>query len=107
MRAGAPPAGFAPPGATALPAGATTGAGGPGAAGGAGPFGGNANLTQAVAYAKAHGGGTIAVSSQQGASSAVIDGVNVVAIGGFSGRESQVSTAWLAHASPRARSAGS
>jgi hypothetical protein len=62
-------------------------------------FGGNSNLTQAVAYAKAHGGGTIAVSSQQGASDAIIrTGADVAAIGGFSGRESEVSVAWLADA---------
>ena len=70
--------------------------GSPGFAGGGGPFGGNSNLTQAAAYVQSNGGGTIAVSSQQGASDAVINGVNVVAIGGFSGRESQVSSDWLA-----------
>ena len=45
--------------------------------------------------------GNIAVSGQQSASSAVITDeggseVNVVALGGFSGRESQVSADWLA-----------
>jgi hypothetical protein len=62
-------------------------------------FGGNASTTKALAYAKAHGGGTVAVSSQQGASSSLItSGSKLVAIGGFSGRESQVSVAWLADA---------
>jgi 4-amino-4-deoxy-L-arabinose transferase-like glycosyltransferase len=70
----------------------------PGGAGG-GMFGGNDNLTQAVAYAKAHGGGTVGVSSQQGASDTIITaGSDVAALGGFSGRESEVSVAWLADA---------
>ena len=39
----------------------------PGAAVGGGPFGGNTqSLTEALAYADAHGGGTLAVSSQSG-----------------------------------------
>jgi 4-amino-4-deoxy-L-arabinose transferase-like glycosyltransferase len=77
-------------------------AGGPATAAGGfgGPFGGNStSLTQAAAYVKAHGGGTIAVSSQQGASDAIItSGVNVAALGGFSGRESEVSVSWLKQA---------
>jgi 4-amino-4-deoxy-L-arabinose transferase-like glycosyltransferase len=83
---GPPPGGFAgrPPGGMA----------------GGGPFGGNSTaLTKAAAYVKAHGGGTIAVSSQQGASDAIINsGVNVAALGGFSGRESEVSVSWLKQA---------
>jgi hypothetical protein len=55
------------------------------------------NLTQALAYAKANGGGTIGVSSQTGASAAIIQsGAAVAGLGGFSGRESQVTVAWLA-----------
>jgi hypothetical protein len=62
-------------------------------------FGGNANLTQALSYATAHGGGTVAVASQQGASDTIIrSGADVAALGGFSGRESEVSTSWLAEA---------
>jgi hypothetical protein len=63
-------------------------------------FGGDTQaLTKALAYARAHGGGTVAVSSQSGAAGSVITtGADVAAIGGFSGRESQVSTAWLADA---------
>jgi 4-amino-4-deoxy-L-arabinose transferase-like glycosyltransferase len=81
--------GAAPP---QLPGGAGAGAGG-------GMFGGNANLTQALAYAKSHGGGTVGVSSQQGASDAIIQsGSDVAALGGFSGRESEVSATWLADA---------
>ena len=65
-----------------------------------GMFGGNsAALTAALSYAKANGGGAVAVSSQQGASSSIINsGANVVALGGFSGRESEVSISWLAQA---------
>lgn len=65
---------------------------------GGGMFGGNSSaVTAAVAYANAHGGGAVAVSSQQGASESIITaGSNVVAIGGFSGRESQVSIEWFA-----------
>jgi hypothetical protein len=88
-QAGGPPAGMSGQNGPA-------GAGGPGAGGGM--FGGNANLTQALAYAKAHGGGTVAVSSQQGASAAVIAAGDVAALGGFSGRESEVSVQWLADA---------
>jgi hypothetical protein len=44
-----------------------------------------------------HGGGTIAVSSQTGASTAIIQsGADVAGIGGFSGRESEVTSQWLA-----------
>jgi hypothetical protein len=50
-----------------------------------------------LAYVKAHGGGTIAVSSQSSAAGAIIsDGAQVAGIGGFSGRESSVSVNWLA-----------
>ncbi len=44
-----------------------------------------------------HGGGTIAVSSQSSAASAIISSdADVAGIGGFSGRESDVSVSWLA-----------
>ena len=80
-------------GGGALPGGL---AGGPGGGAG-GMFGGNAALTAAIAYAKAHGGGTVAVSSQNGAAGAVLrSGADVAALGGFSGRESEVSVEWLA-----------
>ena len=93
----APPGGFgATPGSTggAFPGGATGG----GFARGGGAFGGNsAAVTAGVAYAKSHGGGAVAVSSQTGASASIIQsGADVVAIGGFSGRESQVSIKWFA-----------
>ncbi|MEA2247675.1 MAG: hypothetical protein QOH46_2204, partial [Solirubrobacteraceae bacterium] len=97
-RAFGPAAGGAPPG---FGGGAPQGGGvAPGrqAGGAGGMFGGDsAALTQAVSYARAHGGGTIAVSSQSGASATIIaSGADVAAIGGFSGRESEVSVAWLA-----------
>jgi 4-amino-4-deoxy-L-arabinose transferase-like glycosyltransferase len=94
------PAGF-PPGGEGV-----AGAGGPPSAGaGAGGFGGGPGggfgrgsvSSQATSYVMAHGGGTIAVSSQSSAASAIIDGgVSVAGIGGFSGRESDVSVSWLA-----------
>lgn len=71
---------------------ARTGAGASG-----GPFGGNTqSLTQAVRYADSHGGGTVAVSSQSEAATSVIGGARVAGIGGFSGRESETTAAWLA-----------
>jgi 4-amino-4-deoxy-L-arabinose transferase-like glycosyltransferase len=74
-------------------------AGGPGGPGG-GRFGGDTQtVTSALAYARAHGGGTIAVSSQQGAAPSIIaSGADVAGIGGFSGRESQLTVSWLADA---------
>jgi hypothetical protein len=55
------------------------------------------SLTAVESYIRTHGGGTLAVSSQSTAASALVDGdLHVVGIGGFSGRESQVTTAWLA-----------
>jgi hypothetical protein len=114
--AGAPPAGF--PGAGGgLPGGfarpqtqgavgggqaqsGSLGAGpGPGGFRG-GPFSGDSrSLNSALAYVRQHGGGTLAVSSQSGAAGQLIaKESNLAAIGGFSGRESQVSVDWLADA---------
>jgi hypothetical protein len=54
-------------------------------------------MSAAVAYAKAHGGGTIAVASQSSAASAIVaSDSDVAGIGGFSGRESTVTVGWLA-----------
>jgi hypothetical protein len=81
------------------PGGTLAGGAPPGPGAGAGPGGGDSrSLTSALAYIRAHGGGTLAVSSQNGAASAAIieSDAGIVAIGGFSGRESQVSAAWLA-----------
>jgi 4-amino-4-deoxy-L-arabinose transferase-like glycosyltransferase len=80
------------------PGGAPGGFGPGGGAGGAlgAPMGGNVS-SSVLAYVKAHGGGTIAVASQSNAASAILAGdANVAGIGGFSGRESDVSVSWLA-----------
>jgi 4-amino-4-deoxy-L-arabinose transferase-like glycosyltransferase len=93
---GSPPPGGRPPGGFqgGAPGGAGGGALGPG---GGGRFGGDESLTAVVSYVKQHGGGTIAVASQSSAASAIIKGdVQVAGIGGFSGRESDVSVSWLA-----------
>ena len=94
-----PPGGAAPPqlfgsgqagGATA--SGAARGAGGALGA----PIGGSVS-SAILAYVKQHGGGTIAVASQSNAASSIVEGnTNVAGIGGFSGRESDVSVSWLA-----------
>jgi 4-amino-4-deoxy-L-arabinose transferase-like glycosyltransferase len=71
--------------------------GGFGGGGIGGPMGNDQTITEAIAYAKQHGGGTVAVSSQSSAASAIIaSGAKVAGIGGFSGRESDVSVSWLA-----------
>jgi 4-amino-4-deoxy-L-arabinose transferase-like glycosyltransferase len=87
------------------PPGAIAGGRGFGAARGGGPsapLGGGAAgqqaLTRAIAYVKSHGGGTLAVSSQSTAASAIVAAdANVAGIGGFSGRESQITVSWLAN----------
>jgi 4-amino-4-deoxy-L-arabinose transferase-like glycosyltransferase len=97
--AGAPGSGSAASGTTGNGSATGPGAGGFGGMGGGGFGGDNAGVTQALAYVKQHGGGTIGVSSQSGAASAIIQsGAKVAGIGGFSGRESEVSTQWLADA---------
>ncbi len=65
---------------------------------GAGVFGGDsATLNAAIAYSKAHGGGTIGVSSQSTAAAVIVSAdANVAGLGGFSGRESSVTAAWVA-----------
>jgi 4-amino-4-deoxy-L-arabinose transferase-like glycosyltransferase len=100
---GTPPAaGGAPGAASAMPpglAGGSTGAGRAGFGGGGmgSAFANDATTTQVLAYVKAHGSGTIAVSSQSSAATAIISSdAKVAGIGGFSGRESDVSAAWLA-----------
>ncbi|HUB36138.1 MAG TPA: glycosyltransferase family 39 protein [Solirubrobacteraceae bacterium] len=72
--------------------------GGPGGGGALGaPLGNSQTIARAVAYAKAHGGGTVAVESQSSAATEIVDdGAEVAGIGGFSGRESDVSVSWLA-----------
>ncbi|MGB9182510.1 MAG: hypothetical protein WCB67_00460, partial [Solirubrobacteraceae bacterium] len=75
------------------------GPGGPGFGGGGfGGFGGDSTtLKAAISYAKAHGGGAIGVSSQSSAAAAILtSNADVAGLGGFSGRESSVSAAWIA-----------
>jgi len=104
---GGGPGGFggAPGGAGGASGTAPGTAGGFGGGRGFGGFGGDtSSLAAAVAYAKAHGGGTIVIGSQTGASAQVIaGGTDVAGIGGFSGRESEVSLAWLADAVEQGR----
>jgi hypothetical protein len=104
-RGGFPPGGGqgAPAGANGAPGGGFGGPGGGGRGGfGGGPGGGmfgddSAALQQVLAYVKANGGGTIGVSSQSSAASAILSsGADVAGLGGFSGRESQISLSWLA-----------
>jgi 4-amino-4-deoxy-L-arabinose transferase-like glycosyltransferase len=101
--AGGPPGGFAgrPPGGFAgQPSGAgVPGAGAPaGGPGGAGGFGADSStVTAAVRYASSHGGGTVGVESQSSAASAILsENADVAGLGGFSGRESSVTAAWIA-----------
>ncbi len=96
---GAPSGIGLPPGAAggAVRRGGIGATAGFGAGGFGGPMGGGELSSQVLTYVKQHGGGTIAVSSQTSASSAIIaSGAKVAGIGGFSGRESSVSTSWLA-----------
>jgi hypothetical protein len=54
-------------------------------------------LKSVLSYVAKHGGGTVAVSSQSSAATAIISSdAEVAGIGGFSGRESDVSVSWLA-----------
>jgi 4-amino-4-deoxy-L-arabinose transferase-like glycosyltransferase len=103
---GGPPPG-APPAFSGGPGGPGAGAGpgfggfarpaGPGGGAIGAPIGNGASLSKVLSYVKQHGGGTIAVSSQSSASQAIItEHADVAGIGGFSGRESDVSVAWLA-----------
>jgi 4-amino-4-deoxy-L-arabinose transferase-like glycosyltransferase len=96
--AGAPPArgGFAPPGGGnggfAPPIGGRPSLGG-------GPGGGSSDIAAALRYAKNHGAGsrwTLIVSSEQEAATSVIKGESVAAMGGFTGRETVLTNAYLA-----------
>lgn len=94
------------------PASASMGGGGPGGGGrmgamrggmggmGGGPGGDSGSVTQALTYVRSHGGGNLAISGQNSAGQTILQGDadNLVAIGGFSGRESQVTASWLADA---------
>ena len=77
-----------------------TGRGGFGARGGGfagGGFGDGTIPSAILDYVKAHGGGTLVVSSQSEAATAIIDDrTDVAGIGGFSGAESDPSISWFA-----------
>ena len=91
---GPPPAGGAPA-RIGTPGGGAPGGGASGAPG----RGNERQLNQALAYIRSHGGGTLGVSSQQGAAGAILaSGTHIAGLGGFSGRESQVSLTWLSSA---------
>jgi 4-amino-4-deoxy-L-arabinose transferase-like glycosyltransferase len=69
---------------------------GAGAIGASGGMFGGEDLSSVLDYTEVHGGGTIAVDSQSGASASIIEGgAEVAGIGGFSGKESTVSAEWL------------
>jgi 4-amino-4-deoxy-L-arabinose transferase-like glycosyltransferase len=76
---------------------------GPGASGGGFATGGGPDAeislsTAETSYAKSHGGGTIALASQQGAAAAILaSDANVAGIGGFTGQESDPTVSWLAN----------
>jgi 4-amino-4-deoxy-L-arabinose transferase-like glycosyltransferase len=112
-RSGAPPQLGAAPGASGSAGGGTAASGSaavgglfgsssatPGGAGAGGMFGGDASeLTAALTYIAAHGGGTLGVSSQSTAASAILaSGAKVAGLGGFSGSESEVGVDWLVQA---------
>ena len=102
---GGPPAGL--PGLPPTGGGSQGGFGPPGGGfgggfrgGGGGGFGGadSAQIQQALAYAKAHDPGTrwaLIVSSEQAAAPAVIRGESVAAMGGFTGRETVLTSSYL------------
>jgi 4-amino-4-deoxy-L-arabinose transferase-like glycosyltransferase len=98
---GGPPAQGAFGGQPGQGGGVGGGRSGPGGGVGGSPGGAlrgdSASLTAAIRYAEAHGGGTIGVESQSSAAEAILNSHgNVAGLGGFSGRESSVTGAWLA-----------
>lgn len=76
--------------------GGEAGAEAPSLGGMAGGMFGGQSLTTVLEYTESHGGGMIAVQSQSEAASSIIEsGAEVAGIGGFSGKETSVSAAWL------------
>jgi len=56
-------------------------------------------LREALSYVRRHGGGTVAVRSQEQAAPAIIaSGAHVAGLGGFSGSQSRPSVSWFAGA---------
>jgi 4-amino-4-deoxy-L-arabinose transferase-like glycosyltransferase len=83
---------------SSLPRAGSSGASGPAGATGGGSFGASSqSLTAAVGFVQEHAGGTLIVSSQSSAATAILaSDAGVAGIGGFSGNETQISTAWFA-----------
>lgn len=55
------------------------------------------SLRTVIAFVRTHGGGTLAVSSQSNAANAILaQNARVAGLGGWSGRESEPTVAWLA-----------
>lgn len=76
--------------------GGEAGAEAPSLGGMAGGMFGGQSLTAVLEYTESHGGGMLAVQSQSEAASSIIEsGAEVAGIGGFSGKETSVSAAWL------------
>jgi 4-amino-4-deoxy-L-arabinose transferase-like glycosyltransferase len=97
LGSGAPPALGSGAGGFGGPPGGFGGRGLGGGGFGASFGGDSASLTAAASYAKAHGGGTIGVSSQSSAAAAILaSDADVAGLGGFSGRESSITVQWLA-----------
>jgi 4-amino-4-deoxy-L-arabinose transferase-like glycosyltransferase len=100
---GGPPQGLFGGGPQSGPAGGLFGGGGAATAprglfGRGGLGSSDASLEVVEAYAKTHGGGTIAIASQQDASTAILaNDADVAGIGGFTGQESDPSIGWLAN----------
>jgi 4-amino-4-deoxy-L-arabinose transferase-like glycosyltransferase len=95
---GSAPRGFAPQGGSSSTSPRSGGGFAGAGAGGLGSVGGDgASLTAAIRYANRHGGGVIGVSSQGSAAAAILSSnASVAGLGGFSGRESSVSSTWIA-----------
>ena len=68
----------------------------------AAPARGNPAIARALRYVSSHGGGTLAVSRQSRAARAILtSGANIAGVGGFSGRESDMSVGSFAGAVAR------
>jgi 4-amino-4-deoxy-L-arabinose transferase-like glycosyltransferase len=87
---------FTPPAGAGQFGGPPTGARAGGSPGGFG--GGSSDIAAALKYAEAHGAASrfaLIVSSEQEASSYVVKGENVAAMGGFTGRETVLTSSYL------------
>jgi 4-amino-4-deoxy-L-arabinose transferase-like glycosyltransferase len=90
--------GFAPPAGAGQLGGPPTGARTGGFGGPSGFGGGSTDIAAALKYAESHGATArfaLIVSSEQEASSYVVKGENVAAMGGFTGRETVLTSSYL------------